>query len=313
MKKALLLFFISLSLLAKAQNLVPNPSFEDTVSAPMGGVMEDATGWINCGLSPDYYNAGFNNDGFGFGVPNCFYSGYQNAFSGNAFAGMIITLIPEQSGEFIGIQLTQPLIVGSKYFVSAYISQADNYPCSSNNLSFKFYNSLYFLPTFNPPPLDNFAHVNSTTLVTDSINWQLVGGSFTADSAYQYFVIGNFYDLSQTDTLNCYSNPDGAYYYIDDVCVSSDSMTCLIPTNINQLPLKISEASIYPNPASDNIHIMNTSHSKSYSFIDSMGKLYKYGGLTDGDNMLDVSSYQNGLYFLEIDKKYFFKIIINNQ
>lgn len=295
-----------------AQNLVPNPSFEDTVSAPAGGLMEDATGWINCGLSPDYYNAGFDSDGFGFGVPNCFYTGYQNAYNGNAFAGMAITLIPEQPGEFIGIQLTQPLIIGTKYFVSAYISRADDYPCSSNNLDFKFYNSLYFLPTFNPPPLDNFSHVNSAALVTDSLNWQLVGGSFTADSTYQYLVIGNFHDLSQTDTLNCYNLPS-AYYYIDDVCVSADSMTCLIPTLNTQPPIKISEVSIYPNPTSGYLHINNPIHSEYFSLTNCMGQTIGYSRLEEGDNIIDIGSYTNGMYFLEIDKKYFFKILINNQ
>ena len=63
MKKLLLytvLFLITV--FGYAQNLVPNGSFEDTVSAPLGGVIEDVTGWINCGSTPDYYNPAFESD-----------------------------------------------------------------------------------------------------------------------------------------------------------------------------------------------------------------------------------------------------------
>ncbi|MEO5569521.1 MAG: hypothetical protein ABIT08_07925 [Bacteroidia bacterium] len=59
MKKICTLILIAmLSTSAKSQNLVPNPSFEDTVHCPdHGGNIDQATGWINCGITPDYYNA----------------------------------------------------------------------------------------------------------------------------------------------------------------------------------------------------------------------------------------------------------------
>lgn len=312
--KILFLFGIlnSTCFITKAQgNLVPNNSFEDTVSAPLGGVIDDATGWINCYLSPDYYNPAFDSDGFGFGVPNCYYTGYQNAFDGNSFAGIGLTIIPEQPGEFFGIQLTSPLTVGTKYYVSAYISQANFYPCSSNNFCFKFFNSLYFLPSFSNPPIDNFAHVTSSIRVTDTLGWQLVGGAFIADSSYQYLVIGNFYNLAQTDTSNCYANPDGSYYYVDDVCVSSDSATCMVPTSIQNFSLKKNQISIYPNPASDFIHIKSSSGPFAYSLVNSLGITVDTGKLNSENEILNVSLLSAGLYFLRIDKSSF-KIVINN-
>lgn len=193
-KHLFLSFFIIFTVAVKAQNLVPNPSFEDTVSVPLGGVIDDATGWINCGLTPDYYNPAFDSDGFGFGVPNCFYTGYQNALDGFSFAGLGLTQIPEQPGEFIGVQLTQPLTIGTRYYVSGYISRADDFRCSTNNFCFRFFNSMYFSPG-NPPAFDNFAQVGSTVINSDSLNWQFINGSFVADSAYQYLVMGNFFNL----------------------------------------------------------------------------------------------------------------------
>lgn len=297
------------SLMGNSQNIVPNNSFEDTVSAPLGGVIEDAIGWINCGATPDYYNPGFNSDGFGFGVPNCFYTGYQNSSDGYSFAGLGLTAIPEQPAEFIAIQLTQPMLVGTKYYVSAYISQADLYPCATNNFCFKFFNSMYFSQG-SPPPFDNFAHVRSTVIISDSLNWQLVGGTFIADSAYQYLVMGNFYNLSQTDTFNCAAS-DLSYYYIDNVCVSSDSVTCLIPTSIQQYSAKKNHVSIYPNPASGFIHIISTSSPFAYSLVNSLGTTCYSGKLNAVDETLNVSSLSNGIYILHIDKSTF-KVVINN-
>lgn len=311
MRLILLSIFIFFSFLGRGQNLVPNNSFEDTVSAPLGGVIDDATGWINCYLSPDYYNPAFNSDGFGFGVPNCFYTGYQNAFDGNSFAGIGLTQVPEQPGEFFGIQLSQPLTVGTKYYVSAYISQANFYPCSTNNFCFKFFNSLYFLPSFSNPPIDNFAHVTSSIRVTDTVGWQLVGGTFIADSAYQYLVMGNFYNLSQTDTLNCYANPDISYYYVDDVCVSSDSASCLIPTSLGQTLLYPRDVSVFPNPASDVLHIRNVARKESYCLYNCMGEEKVRGSLFSGENTINVSTLAEGLYFLAINNS-IYKIIIRN-
>ena len=317
MKKHFIISFILLlafNYIIKAQtNLVPNPSFEDTIANPSGGLIDDANGWINCNLSPDYYNAGFNSDGLGFGVPNCYYTGYQNAFDGNAFAGLGITAVPEQPAEFIGVQLTQPLVIGTKYFVSAYISRADDYPCASNNFGFKFFNSLYFLTSFNPPPIDNYAHVNSSALITDSLNWQLIGGSFIADSAYRYLVIGNFYNLSQTNTLNCFSNPDASYYYLDEVCVSSDSLTCQIPTAIQQLSKRKNEVYVYPNPANGEIYLKNLPHSaEAYTLFNSLGVNCANGRFNPNQNIIDIHSLLNGVYLLSIDQRYFFKVLINN-
>ena len=312
MKKLLLytvLFLITV--FGYAQNLVPNGSFEDTVSAPLGGVIEDVTGWINCGSTPDYYNPAFESDGFGFGVPNCFYTGYQNALDGNSFAGLGLTAIPEQPAEFIAIQLTQQMSVGTRYYVSAYISQADLYPCATNNFCFKFFNSMYFSQG-SPPPFDNFAHIRSTTINSDSLNWQFVSGSFIADSTYQYLVMGNFFNLVQTDTFHC-SASDLSYYYIDKVCVSSDSLNCMVPTSINQLPLKAtSTISIYPNPASNYIQVNNLTYSISYSVYNELGQSCMNGKLKTGLNNIDVNSLSNGLYFFRTDT-YTLKIIINHQ
>src|SRR5690606_13972727 len=69
-----------------------------------------------------------------------------------------------------------------------------------------------------------YAHVHSNVILSDTANWTLISGSFTADSAYHYLVIGNFFEDLLTDTLNMDSGPAaGAYYYVDSVSVSPES------------------------------------------------------------------------------------------
>jgi hypothetical protein len=250
MKKILLLFYFLLfsCCIVEAQNLVPNPSFEVYDTCPNhGGNIEEAIGWILCGFSPDYYNACANSSFASLGVPSGGYSGYQNAFDGNAFGALLTLSIPNTGREFIGTQLTEPLIVGTKYYVSAYIV-AGIYECSANNFGFKFFNNMSY-SFWNAPPIDNFSHVHSNVIISDSVNWTQVRGSFIADSAYQYLVIGNFYSNSNTDTIHCRTNGDGTYYLIDAVCVSTDSLTCYQAIGINEIPIPTSEIKIFPNPA----------------------------------------------------------------
>jgi hypothetical protein len=59
MKKLLLFFFVIFSSAGVnvQANLVPNPSFEDTLGCPSAaGEINKATGWTTLCGSPDYYN-----------------------------------------------------------------------------------------------------------------------------------------------------------------------------------------------------------------------------------------------------------------
>jgi hypothetical protein len=246
----LLLFFINNS--GQAQNLVPNPSFEDTVACPI--FMDElykAVGWTAYGGSPDYFNACATPGGAG--VPLNIW-GFQAPLNGNAYA-LVCTY--EGMGfnsyrEFIGCQLTQQLIPGVKYFVSAYISRCDYYPIdgASNNFGFKFSTIQYSVGY--PAPVNNLSHIRDTSVVSDSVNWTRIFGAFIADSSYQYLIIGNFYDNANTDTLDINNNQAG--YYIDYVCVSIDSLTCIAPTGTNEL-IPVQNISIFPNPFNDKLNI----------------------------------------------------------
>lgn len=99
---------------------------------------------------------------------------------------------------------------------------------ASNKIGVLFTNDEYESLS-NPAPLPaNFAHFYSNTIITDTLDWTIISGSFIADSAYKYIMIGNFFDNNQTAYLTVLDSLLGecSYYFIDDVCVSTDSLTC---------------------------------------------------------------------------------------
>src|SRR5689334_8989484 len=106
--------------ISTGQNLVPNWSFEQFHSCPTDqGEITYSDDWLNYKEAGEYFNS--CDSAFGYGVPynTC---GYQQAASGNAYAGIYtFSLVGTQSTSFrdyIGVELTQPLQVGVKYFVN---------------------------------------------------------------------------------------------------------------------------------------------------------------------------------------------------
>ena len=178
----------------KAQNLVPNPSFEDTVHCPTTlDQINYSTGWSTYCVTPDYYNACNGNV---LGVPSNGI-GYQAAASGNGYAGFTAYNVGGFAREIIGRQLSQTLLIGQTYYVSIKVSLAEFegpppqfVPC--NKVGAKFSTIPY--SASNPAPVNNFAHVYTNTIIGDTTNWTTIKGFFMADSSYQFIMIGNFFD-----------------------------------------------------------------------------------------------------------------------
>ena len=309
-----------------AQNLVPNPSFEEYTVCPNNYYMLP-NDWYTCSGDPDYFNACDSIGNIDFSVPqNSF--GYQHAFDGKAYCGfysLSFTATPPYK-EYIGCHLLTPLIIGQKYFISFYISYVEGagIKMATNNIGLLFstisyqdyqpYDTIWGIPT------NNFAHVLDTNIITDSQNWSIIRGSIIADSAYQYILIGNFFDIAHTDTL-LYNNPiwlqQHAYYFLDKVCVSTDSLTCNSSDEIHEVILDNSEVNIFPNPAYNKVNIiwsLNPTEYVYYTIYDSSGKLVE--NIENNKNILsiDVIGLSKGIYFLKIsnnNKFYSTKLIIN--
>lgn len=305
-----------------SQNLVPNPSFEDTTNCSIDNQIfrtppwqEPTAGtsdWLNpCTSSPS-----------GSTVPNNDF-GVQNAQNGFSYAGFIVFVNGLYYREYIQTQLLDSLIAGAKYWVSFHISLADSSSYSIKEIGAYFSDTSVYssdiIPLSFSPQIKS-----SNSFLSDKTNWALISGTFIANGGEKFITLGNFQDSISIDTLNVGGNGNGlgvSYYYIDNICISSDSTTCDIPTNIiiNNLDDNIS---FYPNPFSANAtlivnnNIINSNNDVYYSIYDIMGNLVKKELITDIKTHINRDFLSTGIYFLRIaistKQQYIKKIIIIN-
>ncbi len=253
MKKIFLCSALFYSQVLFAQiNLVPNPSFEDTVSCPTtANQIDKALGWHASRESPDYFNECDFITG-NTSVPSNF-NGYQYANSGVAYAGFIsYGLTAPNVREYFTCQLITPMIIGKQYAISYYVSWAAGSPgkrIATNNLGILF-SSINFTLT-NPPAIQNFCQFKSDSIITDSLDWVLISGSIVADSNYSFLTVGNFYTDSNTDTLMLNTPSTYAYYYIDDIVVIEDTTSSIANIFLNK------KLTTYPNPVIEHLNIIS--------------------------------------------------------
>jgi len=275
-----------------AQNLVPNPGFEDTISC------NEPTYWISFGQSTDYYNICIPSSGNG--VPDNG-SGHQYPSSGNAYGGLFTEAGIPNYREFYGTPFITMLIQGTKYFISVKVSLAENSNCATNNLGFRL--STIPFSYSNSAPINNTASIFSQNIIEDTANWIVVSGTVIADSSYQYLIIGNFFDDQSTDSIVFSFTGCNAYYYIDDVCVSPDSLECdLNPEGIYNLPQQ--QIAIYPNPATEQLIVDNGQLIiKGIEMFDLVGRKVMDDELFVNHSnhySLNTKNLRRGYYFLRI-------------
>ena len=126
----------------------------------------------------------------------------------------------------------------------------------------------------------------------------MVSGSFVADSAYQYLMIGNHFDNAQTDTVAVGSsiNPPTAYLFIDNVCVTSDPEGC--PSN-SGIPVSAESAvELFPNPATDEVVVRGLPVNSLVEVRDAVGRLVWEERGRPKVWKLNVSGWARGAYVL---------------
>jgi OOP family OmpA-OmpF porin len=295
------------------QNLVPNPSFENYTSCPhnyseFNNYVSNWTVWKN---NPDYWNA--CDTGPIASVPyNC--GGYQQAASGSAYAGIHTFsaggLVNGGYKEYIGVQLTSPLIFGIKYYVTfkvsaTFLDSNCTTTCKTvNNKLGAFFSTIGYSFPSNQMPIPNFAKVYTNNIISDTANWTTIKGSFIADSAYQYVAIGNFFadSLTASFIMNPNGNYNLAYYYVDDVCVSTDSLTCNSTVGINEIKNN-DELILFPNPFSDKLTITSkTNQPLEITLFDITSQKLIQQQFTNSTT-INTSHLSKGIYIYELRTK----------
>ena len=209
---------------SRAQNLIPNPSFEENTACPYliavpctepnpYDPVALAVPWQRptCSSS-DYYHACATL--LNYSVPANF-QGYQEALSGEAYVGIWANSNNPQDPwhEYVNAPLLEPLLPGVEYEAGMHVSRGaeyDDYNDGCDRLGMFFSIG---------PPIDTVGndgwqlepHVQSTpgVVLGDTAGWTLISGTFIANGGEDHVTIGNFFSMQET--------MGWGYYYIDDV------------------------------------------------------------------------------------------------
>lgn len=287
------------------QNLVPNAQFEQFDSCPgVNGSIDIATDWISCGSSPDYFNS--CSSSANYSCPSNA-GGFQQAHSGSGYSGLYSKIYFNDSREYMGISLTSPLVVGTRYYFTMFVSLSSidssaGFTCATNHLG--IFLSTQNKSTSSPVLVGSSSVWFESNVVSDTLGWTHIGGSFVADSNYQFLGIGNLAYDSQT-TVSCFFNDSiyaAAYYYIDDVCLSTDSSFCYDWTNVaehdsNNLLV------VFPNPCTDFVSISTSGSMINYFFLFDLNgqELQRESDIASHQVRVSTVGLSDGIYIYAIE------------
>ncbi|MDZ7846891.1 MAG: hypothetical protein U5L96_09025 [Owenweeksia sp.] len=185
MKKLTSLLLILSCGMALGQNLVENPSFENTGPCPVTGTVfsDFAEPWTNYFGTPDYY------------LPECAAPGNpqlnfnEQAFDGNAYAGIAVY---GDSGtafirEYLHGQLKRPLEKGEKYRVTFYVKPVNDDPVSYaiDNIGM----ALTAKPMDSVPALNIYPftpQVETSSIVSNEGYWTAICGVYEAKGGEEF-------------------------------------------------------------------------------------------------------------------------------
>lgn len=308
---SLILLFITSATMA--QNIVPNPSFEEFVDgcpATFNGTT--ALGWERWAESPDLFSTCVNpqnfNDSLGWVPWNGF--GYQWPSDGESYVGLsahgqVGQDWSQNYREYIGCELLEPLEVGQTYYVSFKTSMGYGnyyYPIWACNRLGAYFTTQEYHWDENPLEIPNYAHVYGDSIISDTVNWVTITGSFVADQPYTHMGLGVLFEFSLLDTLNLEpgSLSLGSYYYIDDVCVSSFP-DCANSTS-DEWRDSDGDIQVYPNPASAQVVLEFKSMMINAGIQDLSGKWVKAPvPVNDNRVVWQLSDLPSGIYIIDIE------------
>ncbi len=306
MKKLFILFFfLYLASYINAQvNLVPNPSFEfiDTCFLVTGGVMSpynQVPPWDSpSNGSPDPYNT-CHNGTYLANIPFNFW-GYQIPHSGNGYVGQsIYRPFSPPFREYLQVKLDSSLILNRKYCISFYVSLSDSSRYAVSNMGIYLSNSHIYIPIDSV--LNFTPQINDTNIISDTANWTLISGQYTALGGEQYILIGNFFSNIATNAILKNGNSDDAYYYIDDLSVVD--CTGIGEDEINN-PCHIN---LSPNPTNGIMQLSYSFKNNETGFVilyDVLGEKISTYPLVKNENRLNINEtkLEAGVYFYKVYK-----------
>jgi gliding motility-associated-like protein len=238
MKKLLffIFYFLFFIFCSNSQNLIINPSFEDTTQCPnTGGQISYAPNWVSAnGATPDLFNACANQTTTGVGIPNTGF-GYQYPRTGNGFAGFWVNCGLTTCREYIQAELTDTLVEDKEYCLTFFVNLF-NYRFAAISQVGAYFSStpIFSSTTLNLPYIPQIINPQGSYL-TDTVNWMKISGTYKAIGGEKHITIGCFNDNSTLDSIyyGLLGEIGSSYYFIDDVSLQlCDTTNPFDETNI---------------------------------------------------------------------------------
>ncbi|MAC94921.1 MAG: hypothetical protein CMC96_05415 [Flavobacteriales bacterium] len=289
-----------------SQNLVPNPSFEDTVNLPNGRF--NYIGWENNLGSPDYFSPYLDSPFEAFRPPNNL-RGYEYAYEGVAYFGFVVFYQGvADDKEYMQTELLDTLIAGRKYEVEFYLSLADSFhwALAPEDIQVAFRKNL--LPDDSGNALRRLspAYASDTAWnATNKAGWEKFHYTYTALGGEKTIVIGCFKDNSQNTITNVGNGGNsvfylkGSYYFIDKISVQAKDTTIGLKENTLKTQIKL-----YPNPAKERFYVAYSgskplNHFRLYNLS---GKLVSFERRRTNDlHEFAIGHLPVGMYLLEVE------------
>jgi len=239
MKRVLCFLLMHMTTVCVAQNLVPNPSFENYLACPSAPGSIPLPSETITSLEGWYRPTGGTSDYLNICAPFLSYTsvpdnlaGHQMPRTGNAYTGCYTSLdfgdgSTNTYREYIESELSTPLVPGHRYLISFWVNLSDWSPearltgCDRLGAYFSvdpvempmFFFELVYDAQFTSPEY---------LMLTDTGSWTNLHGTFTAADASKWMTLGSFIPYADMN-FETISEGTGSlaftYYYYDDICL----------------------------------------------------------------------------------------------
>jgi hypothetical protein len=304
MKSLFIILFCAFAFFSKAQNLVLNYSFEDTIPStanPNCGGPEAAYPWFTPSLgSSDYWSMYYYCSGswglFGHQIP-------KTGFAYCGFSTYDKSPLPNYREYIEGIFI-DTMLANHDYCISFYVSLANISKLVTDRIgAYISVDSLYDHSTNQPLSVIPQIANPIGNLIADTLNWVLISGNYTAQGGERYITIGNFY----SDIATTVDSVQGgiykmAYYYVDDVSV----IDCTV--GIEDIKNNKIDFTLFPIPATQFI-TLNINSPLNNKIDLTISDIYGKKSYTDNFNTtknsfmqkINISNLSEGMYFVKIN------------
>lgn len=275
-----------------AQNLVPNPSFEETdCDAETDEYFFPALDWYNVtNSSPDYYSISLE-------PGECFASsptGGQIPRTGTFMAGLWGSKTNSPTRDYIQSKLNTPLEEDSIYCIEMYILLGEFCPLAINRYGVQLStDSLYDYSTFQLLTGGTLLSSSVDVFLSDAENWMQLNWEYQATGGEEFVTLGNFWSEAELEYIEVEGSDSFqfAYYFVDDVSIVKCGATNLVEEDIVTI--------IGPNPVVDLLTVFVGNRQADWEIFTVDGRSVGRGNIS-GKQSIEMGHLASAMYLIRI-------------